>query len=445
MKRSWMTVGLMAILAVGAFAQSWGDAYERALEAARLQQWANARQNFKEAAALRADDQSRPTRMPGSITEARDWRNGAPYSPNFLGAYSAFRVGLQSTSKEERETMYRSAAGELEALLAKGQTSRESFYFLGLLYDKLDMRAQREALYERYTKESEKLTWRVDTEVLAPEELAVIQESTRPTPTTPSPDKPMVDVRPGVKPVAQAGTAPVLGRVPVAYDKYALIIGNSRSNIADGVVAFAAADAEALRDALVTHGGYADSQVFVLTDCTAAELTAKVKEVADMIPNEAPVFFYFTGAGVNLDGKDYLAGVDAAASGMNGLVRKSDVYDAFLAKGASLFAFYQVNRVLKDGRAFGSEIPTVGSIAQAQATVPGGRVNGYVRNGKTVGLYTDAMVNTLAKFRSNRVPVMEFGWQVFYQMRSGGRGVGGGSTQVPTLPVLTNIASNGPF
>jgi hypothetical protein len=128
------------------------------------------------------------------------------------------------------------------------------------------------------------------------------------------------------------------------------------------------------------------------------------------------------------------------------MVAKMELYRLFMAKGARIFAFFQVNRTVANGRYFGMEVPLVGSMAQCQATIPGDTVQSFVRNGKTRGVYTDALAATLGEFRSNRVPIQEFGWQVFYRIRRGDSGsMGGGSRQTPTLPVLTNLASDARF
>lgn len=458
MLRSFTSLGLLAIATASALAQSWSDAYERGLEAARLQQWDKARTEFQSAIAFRPEDQSRPTRLPGSITESRQWRNGSPYSPNFLAAYCAFRAGLGAASRQAGEETHATAAKEFETLIAKGQVSADAVYFLTVLYDRLDQRSKRETLLEKFGETAARNAWKVDREVMMPEDVAVVNqalEANRPTktdPTTEVPGKTNVGSMQAVRPqnlVTTAGPtpAPLAGRIPAAYDKYALIVGNAQTKIDSHAVPFAVEDANALKDALVTHGGYAENQVTVLTNVSAQTILEKANELAERIPENATVLLYFSGVGVNLDGKDYLAGTDTA--GLNDsttMVKKGDVFRAFMSKGAKLFAFFQVNRTMKDGRYFGMEIPIVGSISQAQATMPGAAVSEIVRNGKRVGLYTNAVIETLAKFRSNRVPIIDFGWQVFYSMRTGGTGLSGGSSyQVPTLPVLTNLASDARF
>jgi hypothetical protein len=117
-----------------------------------------------------------------------------------------------------------------------------------------------------------------------------------------------------------------------------------------------------------------------------------------------------------------------------------------MAKGARVFSFFQANRSINEGRYFGSEVPMVGSIAQVQATLPGESISAIMSNGRQTGIFTNAFVEVLQDLKSNRIPILEFGWQVFYKIRRGNTGTtGGGSRQTPTLPVLTNVASDARF
>lgn len=82
-----------------------------------------------------------------------------------------------------------------------------------------------------------------------------------------------------------------------------------------------------------------------------------------------------------------------------------------------------------------------------QATIPGGKVSSIMKGGKAVGLFTDAFGNALQAMRTNKVPILEFGWQVFEKIRSGGGSgaLAGGSAQVPTLPSYTNMSADTRF
>jgi hypothetical protein len=95
---------------------------------------------------------------------------------------------------------------------------------------------------------------------------------------------------------------------------------------------------------------------------------------------------------------------------------------------------------------FGYELPTAGAYSQCQATFAGGSVYSLVRNGKPVGVYTDAFVAVLREFRTNQIPIIEFGWKVFYRARRGENGTTGGSAvQAPTLPELNLLGSDARF
>jgi hypothetical protein len=230
-------------------------------------------------------------------------------------------------------------------------------------------------------------------------------------------------------------------------DKYAIIIGNSESKTPDGALPFAADDAQLMRQSLITDGGYLDQNIEVVINATAAQIAATVNALSSRIPDKGTVFLYFTGVGTNIDGKDYLAGVDTdASSDSSTMICKDDIYRAFMLKGARIFAFYQANRPIVDGHFFGSECPLVGSISQMQATLPGESVYSINANGKQVGLFTNGLVGTMKDIRSNRTPILDFGWAVFYKLRRGDTGAtGGSSNQSPSLPVLTNMASDARF
>src|SRR4051794_35659198 len=123
-------VVLLALVGAVASAQSWMGVYEKGLKAARAGDWVGARAAFQQSIALRPEDASGPTTLPGPVSERRQWRNGAPYSPNFLAAYSEYRIGISSPTPEDGKPALQTAAAEFETLLSKGQNSRETFYFL---------------------------------------------------------------------------------------------------------------------------------------------------------------------------------------------------------------------------------------------------------------------------------------------------------------------------
>ncbi|MCB8933105.1 MAG: caspase family protein [Fimbriimonadaceae bacterium] len=445
---------LLAVLAMAAIglAQSWSTSYEEGLQNARAGLWAEARQAFQQAAAYRPEDYSGATLLPGPVSERRQWRDGAPYSPNFMAAYSAYRAAMVLGPGDQRSNMLRTAAQEFEALLAKRQFSRETFYFLNAIYVETGDTAKAQTLEGTYA-EAGKADWRVDAEVVAPDERAAIEQA---APVgnvkTVKAGTDSVDIKAGdLADTSTSATggfiAPLVGRVAPLATKFALVIGNSEGRLPQGMLPFGADDAAHVREALITHGGYPEGNVDLVANATSAQILASARAMAQRVGEGNTVTIFFAGVGVNLDGKDYLAGIEAqSASESTGMVAKSELYKIFMAKGAKIFAFFEANRPIVQGRYFGMETPLVGAISQAQATLPGDTVFSSVRDGKPIGVYGEAMASVLSEMRSNRIPILEFGWQVFYRIRRGDTGsTGGASQQTPTLPVLSNMASDARF
>jgi hypothetical protein len=431
---------VLASVVTSALAQSWSAAYDQGLRAARAQQWAEARDAFQQAAAYRPEDVATATTLPGPVTEQRRWRGGAPYSPNFLAAYAGYRQALEMTGGGEQTGLMRKVAEELETLLAKGQNSRESFFYLDRIYSRLNDTERRRALEERLAAFSGRTAFRVDTEVVDPQDVALIAS----TPATGQQPGAPVIIQAGqpIRPLATAATT-----VAGTTTKYALIIGNSESQGRGGELPFAAEDAHRVRDSLVLNAGYTEANVDLVVNATAMQILSSARALAERIPNNATVLIYFTGTGANIDGKDFLAGVDTALpTDIGSMVSKADLFRHFMGKGSQIFAFFQVNRPILGGRFFGMEVPMVGAVAQIQATLPGENVHAINRDGQRSGVFTTAFCGVLDEMRSNAIPINEFGWQVFYRMRRGDTGsTGGGSMQTPTLPVVTNMASDARF
>ena len=449
--RSWM-MAVFAVLATVGFSQSWTGEYEKGLEAARNGDWMSARTAFQQAVAYRTEDTDKPTNLPGPVTEVRRWRNGAPYSPNFLAAYSAYRQGM-ALKDQERATLLNQAAGELELLLDKGQTSRESFYFLNAIYSTLGDTAKRQALEAKFSKIDGKANWKVDTEPISPEEKALIANvpgggGTAPTNTggtTSKPGEPLkipANSRPGTVP-----TAPIVGPVASLNNKYALIIGNSDSRFGDLKISFAADDAQLLRESLVANAGYPEANIDLVINASAEQIRKSAEALSQRVDENAIVMIYFSGVGVNMGGKDYLTGIDSESlMDAGSMASKNELLQMFLAKGARVFAFFQTHRPITNGRYFGQEVPMIGRLSQMQACIPGGQAYGFIQGGKEVGLFTHAMTRVFVQQRSNQLPILEYGWQVFNKMRRGDTGTTGGSSrQACTLPVLTNMASDARF
>ena len=88
----------------------------------------------------------------------------------------------------------------------------------------------------------------------------------------------------------------------------------------------------------------------------------------------------------------------------------------------------------------------MGSISQLYATAAGSSLATTYRGNQRTGLFTDAFVTSLGQLRANRIPITEFTWQIVSSMRRGDSGTtGGGGTQVCTLPILWNLASDAKF
>lgn len=443
------TILFLAVLAGQAFAQDWAVAYDKAVDAAKAGQWAQARALFKDAIAIRPSDQSSPSTLPGPITEPRVWKSGSPYSPNFGAAYAAYRWANTTQNEGEKQSLITTAIAELEGLVTNGQRSPEAIKLLSKLYRSTE---QEEAL-QALSGNKNPANWKVDTSFLASEDLAGQSEM--------APGGAMII--PGAE-VSTGESGNVIIKVqagrehdvfaavsdsPVVYDdtKFALIVGNSESAIAGAGVPFAASDADVLKEALTFNAGYNPKNVVVLQNASAADILAAAKALAEKTDSDSAIFFYFSGVGANIDGKDYYAGPQTQfATDTSTMLAKSDLQKTLLSKGAQVFMFNQVNRPITDGNYFGKESSQIGRISEAQATMPGEMVYSLVTDGKPVGIYTQSIANVLARFRSNSVPVTEFCWQVFYDVRGGTPGgAGGGSQQTPTLPIISNMDKQARF
>lgn len=490
-------------------AQAWDSAYRKGLEYAASGQWAAARGAFQAAASERREDVESPISLPGPISEPRRWRDGAPYSPNFAAAYAGLKQALALPSSEARTALLSAVAGEFEEQLAKGRKSAATAFFLASTYRSLGRAEDLSALQPQM--DPAQLKFRVDlapvdaadraalegsgllgrepggsTPVEPPQPTNVIGGVTNPPVTNPPVTNPPVTnppvtnppvttppggtgevevVPPAVVPPPATTTPPgqsrlikaedltrpaatPVGIVQALPDKFALLIGNSESRLLGEGVASSASDVMRLRDTLVNACGYLPENVDVITEATAEQMRRATSALAERLPPGATVFVFYSGPGLDIEGKDYLAGIDADLPSDSSLMfAKSELYRTLLERGAIVFAFFQVSRRIDTGRYFGMEIPEVGPVSQHHGTQMGDDARTLLREGAPVGIYADAMVRVLEKLRSNRVPIREFAWQVFDMMRGGGsRGSeGSGSSQVATLPVLRNMPQDPRF
>ncbi len=430
-------VALFVLGAFSAFGQNWQSSYEQGLLAARQSQWTNAREAFLLANKARRGDIAVATNVPGPPTERRQWREGSAYSPRFLAAYAAYRMGLETSDEAMRNSIFTSAASELQSLVNAGQAGNETYYYLNVLYSRLGDNEKKKALDVKYLATPASGNWRVDNQILAPEDMALIRPAnggmgqpagigTGSTTTTITAGSPIP-------------TTP--GSVATVDTKFALIIGNSEG----GGLPFAVNDARRVREALLLHAGYPEANVVKLENVSAEQMLTAATELGARIPQEATVLIYFAGRGTHVDGRDYLAGADKGDV-IDGMLLKTELFRPFVSKGARIFSYFEAARPVEEDQFFGKEIPSGGAISQMQATMPGGIVGRMVRDGVETGVFTEAFCRVLAEVRSNQIPVMEFGWQVFYKVRRGDTGTtGGGSQQTPTLPVLSNLAADARF
>ncbi|MBS1718109.1 MAG: hypothetical protein JSS72_10315 [Armatimonadetes bacterium] len=427
--RSFLPTAALLAASATSFGQAWRSSYESALSAAKAQHWADARKGFKDAIAYRTEDQSNATPLPGPASDRKLWRNGSPYSPNFLAAYCEYRLGVTASGGDSQKH-YETALKEFETLLRKGQVGKETFYFAAACASQLNDGAKKQELLTRMNNAV--LAWKVDTDPLTPEEKGAISGTASGVTTVGGVHTitPTQTINPGQ---VSPGALEQLGD----NSKFALLIGNSEGKISD--TAFASESIQLVRKSITTNAGYLDSNVELVVNGTAKQIQTTAKALADRVPIGGTVFIYFVGSGVNLDGKDYLAGVEAEkGDSTEGMVAKQAIYDMFAEKGAKIFAFYEANRPIVNGRFFGSEVPYTGYIAQTQATLPGDVVGAITQeNGKKVGLFTMGFTTALAELRGNRIPMKEVCWQAFYKIRRG--------KQTPTIPVFITMPDDSKF
>lgn len=488
-----------------AHGQGWQEAYIKALDHAKAGRWVDARASFQASSALRAEDFAGPTRLNVSPTETTLWRGGSPYSANFGAAYAGYRVALALDDDDKRIQTLGAIVNEFQALINKGQRSPESVFLAATIYANLG----NDAALDKLSKSLNALgnaqyNWKVDSAFVLDvdrEMIATFRDSngaanrgpavapkqdtaraTTPaaasapaqaggTPTAEPTKKPApkennkapqgnptgdqgnptgdnARPKPKPKPKPENETPVDNGIVQKVDTKFALLIGNSQSKLGNGLApSFGASDAEYLKTILVDDAGYLDTNVVVVTNATAAGILEAANALATKCPENGTVAIYYTGLGTHLQGKDYLIGVDAALpSDISKMLEKGALFKPFVQRGARIFAFFQVPRPMSEGRYFGMESTQVGAISQMQSTLPGASVFSTRVGEKNVGLFTSAFANVLHDMRSNKVPVLEFSWRVFDKIRRGSTGdLGGGSQQVPTLPIFTNIASDARF
>ncbi|MER3466274.1 MAG: hypothetical protein C4340_03785 [Armatimonadota bacterium] len=425
----FILVLLLACTVVAASAQAWKDAYERGLRLAKQGNWADAQKAFQEAIADRPEDTQEPSTVGAAVTTRTVWRNGTPYSPNFAVAYCSFKLAAGAETEEARKAHLAAAIEGFEKLLAGGKASVESMVLLASTYAAAGNMEQASRVQRALTEMDLSKAFRVDREMLDPGDLGVISGTAGPGSQPGRSDPLLLPSR--------------FGLVPLLDFKFALLIGNPQNDGSD----FGIQDVDLLKEALIKHAGYPAENIVVLKNADVATIRREAEALAARIPESGTVFLFFSGGGFYDESqkKDLLKGTDSQAGRVETMLGKVDLYRIFMSKGATIFAFFQVDRPMSlNGGYFGREVPTLGRIAQCHGTMPGENVHGVFFEGKQYGVYTRAMVLALEELHSNQIQVDEFCWQVFDRIRSGvGAGVGG--VQVPTLPVVVGMTPSARF
>ena len=172
------TICILSLFAIGlvAQAQPWATAYEQGLEALRVQNWSAARAAVLESTKIRPVDSAKGTTLAGPVTERKQWRGGSPYSANFAAAYAGLKQSFAVRDETERTALLKQVASEFEELLKKKQNSKETFYFLNIAYSTLSDREGLDQLDAQFTKVRKKLNWKIDAELIGPEDMAAIED-----------------------------------------------------------------------------------------------------------------------------------------------------------------------------------------------------------------------------------------------------------------------------
>ncbi|MDI9639973.1 caspase family protein [Kamptonema cortianum] len=445
-------IALLLIFGVVAtsLAQGWQSSYEKALAAAKTGDWSAAQAEFQAAIQARPHDSKDATNLPGPVTEPNRWRNGAPYSPNFGAAYATYRLALGNEDEEAKSAQLKEALKAFQSLIDSGQASAEA---IGIVRKVALLQGDRE-LASSILKT--KVNWRVDNAFILPEDRAsgegfgtTIQGEVV---TTKTPSGEIVSGPRGtilkVKAPDQEGYENLLSERPVepVLTKFAIIIGNADAKNSELALPHAATDSETIRKSLVEHAGYLAENVAVHTNVNGADIKSIASTFAEKLTTGSTVVIFYNGAGVHLGGKDYLVGTDAEfATDTTKMVGKQEFLRPLFDKGAQVFLFAQTNRPIVSGDYFGKERVLSGMYSEAHATTPGGQVFSLVTEGERIGLYAFAVGRVLKKFHTNQVPVGEFCWNVFYQMRGGDGFVGGSGAQTPTLPVFNIMSDDSRF
>jgi hypothetical protein len=435
-----LAVACVSVTAAVANAQGWVRPYEEGVRLAKTGAWPEAKAKFEEAIRNRAEDSDKASQVGGSIADRRPWREGAPYSPNFGAAYATFKMAADAPDMGIRKERLTEVITRFSALIDKGQVSQEALLFLAAAYAANDQNREAQAIQDRLNAMEPGTGFKIDQEILDQVDIAALRGTTIPTGSVGDPRAGAM--QPNELPRIGVGSA--TGVVPPLDHKFALLIGSS----AGGGPDFAVNDVDLLAESLVANAGYPEANIVKLKDATAAQIRAAANELAERMPDSGTILLFYSGRGVNdvSSGKDYVFASDSQVGSIGSMLPKADLYAPFIPKGSSIFAFFEVDRPLDaQERYFGMEIPVVGRIVQLQSNSPGERAYGTVVDSKQYGAYAYAMSQVLKSMRNNRIPISDFAWATFYEVRRGTNEGGGGGSQTPTLPVTQTMSTTARF
>ena len=433
-------VGLFLIATAAiAFPQAWTANYEKGIENLKQSKFAEARKSFILAKNDRKEDTNLPTVLPLNDKETIQWRNGSLYSPNFLAAYCMFHLSEQESASQSKPN-FKECIEEFESILKRKQVSAESMYFLAQAYSKSGQVKKANELANKYPV----YNWKVDAACLNEQEKKSVSASIPDGASGP------IKISQAVNAVDEAN-APLLSPkgkiVPYLERKFALIITNGATKGSGLQVPYAQEDGRLIKDSLSRYAGYKPDQVELITEATAVQIESAAKKLAAKMPQDSTLFLFYTGAATQIDGTDWIAGVDTGLlTDTSSMVKKLTVYEPFIEKGIKIFAFYQVSRMKVSGKAFGAQEPKSGAVSQMQSTIEGEEIFTITKQGKQRGIFADGMIQAFEDLCSNSLPITDFGWQIFYKMKRGGTATTGGSSrQTPTLPVLLQMGPDTRF
>jgi hypothetical protein len=188
-------LALATTLSAAAIAQTWKNSYQAGLDAVQDGKWADAREDFQVASREKSGDLAKGVVESSNGFQKTYWRNGAPYSPNFLAAYAGLKEALL-LSGASRTYLLKQVAAEFEAVLASGEYCVETFFFLDETYVLLPDPDKRVALGKQYNDLGSAMTWKIDLNGIDPADRELLAQLPPPKSSTakqtPKPTRPVM-------------------------------------------------------------------------------------------------------------------------------------------------------------------------------------------------------------------------------------------------------------